>query len=120
MTDERYMITAAMPVDASTLWDSVTGCGAESLPWYRAIRTPWDDWETPGNLIVTAFDPDDEDRSITRTLTLADIAAAWETVIAGRHYHCGTRIGFTSIEDGDQCTADTVLQVALYGRVLFA
>ena len=99
-------------------WEAVCG----SLPtwtWWREFKfMAGADWDRPGELAVTGDDPDDDTKTISKTLTARDFLAAYDklrtTDNGGKH--CGT---CDLIDDPDDCSSDLLLQVCMYGEIVY-
>lgn len=110
-------IIISIRVDEKELWSAVFGASPEFFPWYRSIHFKGGGWETPGLVTVSMDDPDDEDKAITKDLTITEIAAAWAEAVSRDLYHCGTPL--RNIDDFDSCASDIVLQLAVLGDVVY-
>lgn len=96
-------------------WEAVNG-GLPNWSWWHNFEylEEGTDWETPGTLRVTGEDPNDEEKSITRSFTAADLLQAyWDMP---NKTHCG---GCSIIGDSDDCSSDLILQWAMYGEIVF-
>jgi hypothetical protein len=99
-------------------WEAVAG----SLPtwtWWREFKfMAGSDWDRPGELAVTGEDPNDETKTIGKILTARDFLAAYDklrtTDNGGKH--CGT---CDLIDDPDDCSSDLLLQVCMYGEIVY-
>jgi hypothetical protein len=102
------------------LWSSVFGAEAETWGW-STIEFLEGDWETPGRAKVTFFDPEEPTYIIaTRELTMDTIWEALDEVIALRYVDACTFAPIHETCDWDACSADTLLQVAVMGKLVFA
>lgn len=119
-------LTIKVTVEDQALWEGVWGCIGSYSWWHEFIWHPNTDWDKIGVVTVVACDPDDEEKEITKHIGIEDIRQAWEDVLNGKGsthghwYHCGGTIDLASIEDGDDCTGDAVLQMAMYGTMVFS
>lgn len=113
--DSKVLICRA--VDKDDLWADVFGGGYEFLPWWRDVTFPNGDWETHGTAVVTVLDPDDPDEqeTITKELTVTDLANAWSALTTSGFHHCGNN----TLDDADACTSDAVLQQAVFGGIIY-
>lgn len=108
------------------LWMSVFGAEAETWGWSE-IEFLEGDWDVPGVARVRFFDPDydddpdgDDTEYPSKDLRMADIWLALNrTIELGLRDACtGAPIHETC--EWDACTADTLLQVAVLGKIVFA
>lgn len=122
---------AINPAKPQDTFDHVFGSGALSYSWWQrtqmaagmtAVDVP-DDWQVK----VTAEDPDDEDGSINRTVTHKVIMATARKVIAGEYglrgviltRECRNLVFDADEADLDAPLADSLLQLVMYGDVIF-
>jgi hypothetical protein len=54
---------------------------------------------------------------VTKVLTVEDFQAAYEFAIAKGYHHCGS--SYAEIDDADACWADGILQIAIYGDIVY-
>jgi hypothetical protein len=112
------------------LWSAMWGSGFESDPVTRNYLMSLDfvegDWETVGIVKVGYVDPnddtegEDETKWLTQSLNIVDLVEALELAIKGyRHVPCGGDIT-PNLEDWDACISDIILQLALYGKEVWA
>ncbi len=111
------------------VWEATFGVSAESMPWYRDLTFISGDWETPGVVRVYMADPDnedDDDKVRGGIYGITDVRQAWQDVINGKgskdghYYHCGGPVDSGSIEDSDSCAGDLVLQMLVFGEIIYA
>jgi hypothetical protein len=117
--DPEVTITVTKKFSKQELWDAITGAGFYACSWWRKIVLNEDKLEAT----LGIEDPNaigDYDNYITKTLTIDDIAEACAKVWAGEHYHCFVSRIDDNIDDYDACCADTILQVAMLGEVVYA
>ena len=105
------MATISIEVDDNELWSEVFGAGVESLGWWLIEFGSYTGWDRAGLVTVTLTDPDTGVVEGRKVLTVGHIAEA----VSEAHEH-GYRINWT---DMDVFDADTVLQIALLGKVVF-
>jgi uncharacterized protein (DUF169 family) len=106
-----------MDIDEVKLCDSVFhNLWVNHSPWIE--RTKYDGTGvTP--IRVKHWNPDKpEGVCKTTVVTPKRMVKAFVKVINEPHYHCGYRIT-ADMDSWDTCCADTVLQVALYGKVIY-
>jgi hypothetical protein len=98
-------------VEAEEFWQSLTGCAWENCPWWFEVNYTSGSWDVIGDIIITAEDPDDELGSITKTITIDDLAKAYETVGVGSY--------LLDWQNLDCFSGDVIFQQAFYGKVIF-
>lgn len=110
-------ILVSMPRDKDDLWSEVFGSGWEHMPWWVGAKYLEGDWDKSGQVIMSFLDPDDptESTSLTKRLNIVDIANAYSSLMSSGYKHCGG----CSLDDADACTADAVLQVAVFGEFVY-
>jgi hypothetical protein len=126
MTKQTITINVAMEYDAEDLWTSVTGSGWETMPWWKKAKyskatiASWNDGGDPSTyaIEVEIDDPEDEEKVIAKTVTLADIAEACPKVWASKLHHCGSRID-SNIDNYDSCVGDIIMQMVMLGEVIY-
>lgn len=100
------------------LWIGIWGSGFETYDhWLRLYGSPgWD--EDPSATVTVACEDPHDDAALTISLTLADIHAAIGE-LAARGITCwGTPIT-PDFTDWDADAADLVLQMAVYGEIVY-
>ena len=107
------MIIVPVSVKAEDFWSEVLGSGWESSPWWTNIEYgEGSDWDKVGELTITGWSAEGEDQGSTvKTLNIGDLAEAFGKCIAE-----GYRV---NLEDLDADSGDAVIQMAVYGEVLF-
>jgi hypothetical protein len=106
------------PERLQAAWEAVAG----SLPtweWWREFKfMAGATWDRPGELAVTGENPNDETKTITKTLTARDFLAAYDKLRTTDNggQHCGT---CDLIDDPDDCSSDLLLQQAMYGEIVY-
>jgi hypothetical protein len=113
------------------LWSAFWGSGFESDPVTRNYLMTLDfiegDWETLGVAEVGYVDEedpnegDDEDAWLTKRLNIEDITTALSKAMNEGYHHvpCGGKIT-ADFDDWDACISDIILQLALYGKEVWA
>lgn len=105
------MATISIEVDDNELWSEVFGASVESLGWWLIEFGAGSGWDRAGMVAVTLTDPDTGVVEGRELLTVGDVAEA-----VSKAHEQGYRINWT---DMDAYDADTVLQIALLGKVVF-
>jgi len=106
-------------VDAEEFWSNTFGSGWEDCSWWVDWKySNGADWNKIGEITLTIQDPDDHEelKTITKTIGLNDIVKAYEFAQEQNFFHCGNRWHW---EDQDQCVSDGILQIAMFGDVVF-
>jgi hypothetical protein len=114
---KNQVITVTIPVtvNAQDMWSSVFGSGWEYSPVRITVKYgEGADWETMGTAQVTIGD-DAEERK-TATITVQELAEAYGKLVAIGYHHCGAPI---SLEDMDACSSFDVLQMAVFGELVY-
>lgn len=100
-------------VDAKDFWMHIMGAGWETWTWWKAVSYVSNaNWDTPGIVQLTIWDPDTESNEVTKTLNLDDLVKAYEDFNNDR----GSRIHYT---DMDAMWSDAVLQIAVLGEIVY-
>jgi hypothetical protein len=98
-------------VDETEFWSAIMGSGWESWEWWKDISYRGSaDWDKPGVVTLTAYDPDTGEDEYTADLTIAELVKAYEEV------NTTTRIHW---EDLDSVSGDAILQVAVLGDIVY-
>lgn len=112
------LIAGSVYVDKEELWSAIFGSAYETHHWWRGEKfADGADWDTIGDVTLTAYDPDDESKTITKSFKPDDIFAAWQQSVANGNGHCGCPM--TDIDSADACFGDVVLQTAVYGKIIY-
>lgn len=109
-------------VSTEDLWSATFGSSGEEFPWWEKISFTSGNWETPGKAIVVGEDPEDEDARIICVVGTTDIRRAYNKAChAGMVDACtGHPINDMDVSDFDACVADLILQLAVYGKEVYA
>lgn len=120
------MASVIIELDDNELWGSVFGSGFDCDPvnrhWLKDYSFGKDTtWNKAGTVTIEHITEADEDIVHTQLLTVNDLARALSYAIQEgyRHVPCGGAIG-TDLDDFDSCVADIILQLAIYGKEVFA
>jgi len=128
---ETSTTTTTHEVLDQELWSYMWGSGFESDPVTRNYLMSMEfiegDWETIGTVEIgyVAEDDDtegeDEDKWLTKRLNVEDITTALTKAMSEGYHHvpCGGKIG-VDFDDWDACISDIILQLALYGKEVWA
>ncbi len=118
-TQEKQYITIPVSIDRDLLWESTFGGGFEYSPWWGKLKFDSDgDWNkyTTGIFTISCEDPENEDKMITKTLTIDDLARGYGIALRENYHHCGTA---WDLEDPDACVSDGILQLAFFGELIY-
>lgn len=108
-------VTIKREIDEAEFWSSIMGSSEFPHEWWLKIKYHGEaDWDVPGSVTVTALD--ENDNPVSKTLTIEDLVKAYEVVIDKQYHHCGTKV---DIDNMDDCSSDMVLQVAMFGDVVY-
>lgn len=107
------MATITFEVDDQELWSSVFGSRPFSFGdhFTDAEYIGDSDWDNPGEIKVTGTDENDQE--ITKTIRVEDLAKALP--IANSQVY----MDLFNFDNYDSICADAVLQVALFGKVIY-
>jgi hypothetical protein len=113
------------------LWGAMWGSGFESDPvtnnYLMSMEFIEGDWDKVGVVEVYYVSEDDDDEGtveenwLMKRLNMEDVTNALTLAMAEgyRHVPCGGNID-TNIDDWDACVGDILLQLALYGKEVWA
>ncbi len=117
--DEKQYITVPMVVPAEDFWSNTMGSGWEhGYAWVSVKYLDGADWDKMGRIKITCLDPNDpdEEKTITKEIGVEDLVKAYAFALSENYHHCGTRWDW---QDQDSCTSDGILQIAVYGEVIY-
>ena len=119
-TAEKVRITVEVP--AEELWGAVFGSGFESDAvndtWLRGVRFIQGTWDVPGLVELEYIDEDEKTHK--QFYSAHDLAGALSTAIAKGYGHapCGGKIDM-DFSNYDACVGDLLLQVMVYGELVY-
>ena len=103
-------------MDDVEFWSSIMGSSEFPHEWWLKIKYHGEaDWDKPGTVTVTGLDGE-TDEPVSKTLTIEDLVCAYEAAITKPYYHCGMKV---DIDNMDDCSSDIVLQLAVFGDVVY-
>jgi hypothetical protein len=108
-------ITIPYKIDEREFWSSILGSTEFTEEWWLKIH--YEDntsWEYPGVVQVTALD--ENNSPITKRLTVEELLVAYIHAVDQGYHHCGALV---NIQDMDSCSSDIVLQIAMFGDVIY-
>ena len=110
--------SASLPTP-SMVWEIVVG-DLPNYSWWESMEFIEGDIDTPGLVEIVGENPGSymqnapEGASITKRLTALDLLHAYQAM--PQKTHCG---GCDIISDPDACSADLILQWAMYGEIVY-
>jgi len=111
--DTKILICFAK--DKDDLWSDIFGGGWEYMEWWVNVDYQGGDWEKHGKAVITYMNPDDPSTTLSKELTVVDLANAWSALTESGWHHCGNN----TLDDPDACTSDAVLQQAVFGELIY-
>jgi hypothetical protein len=110
----KEMITVPVQISAVDFWSNILGSSWESMEWWTSVEYGSDsDWDKVGSLTITGIDgfETEEEVLITKTLDLDSLVEAYANCVAQ---------GFKfNVEDFDAYQGDAVIQMAVFGEVVY-
>lgn len=107
--------------DANELWSDVFGSlgGFLDHSWLHHIKYITGNWNKHGLVELTIDNPapefNEETVHTTKQLKVEDLADAYSKLMNNDYKHCGG----CELDDPDACTADAILQTAVYGELVY-
>lgn len=109
-------------VSIPELWEAMWGCEA-SPEWVSKVRKPDGSgislWTKPD------YEPNPQDFKVYdieeekwHTVTLDDLVRGYTLAVKTNAKHCG-HYAVSDLEDPDACTLDIILQLAIFGEVIY-
>lgn len=121
-TQQQPKELIAVTVTAQELWSTVLGSGWEYAgDHWVASRFESGDWDTVGKFRLSADARDIEGHDsayITKVITVEDMQAAYDFALAKGYRHCGG-YSFADLDDADACWSDGILQIIIYGDIIY-
>jgi hypothetical protein len=109
------MITVPVQYQAEDFWSEILGSAWETYDWWVSLDySEGAAWDKVGELTITAWDgqgESEEEGTITKTLGIKDLAEAY-----GKCLSEGFRI---NIHDLDADQGDVILQMAMFGEIVY-
>jgi hypothetical protein len=107
--------TGAYPEwDDQDVADHLTGSGATSYSWWRSLTRQADGT----TYLVSGDNPDDETEQVVRTVTADDVRRVRAEMLGDRH-KVNDRVLRDLRDDPDADAVDCLLQVLVYGEVVY-
>lgn len=113
MTDyyEVRPVKVAIEFDPQEVWAQIFGASPESYSWWYSIKHITGDWDSPGEVEIRAEDPQGDDNP-----SVGGIYVPMDVIEAAEKTAAQYALDF---EDLDASAADIVLQIMVYGEVVF-
>jgi hypothetical protein len=115
---EDTRILVAIPMDKDDLWSEVFGSGWEHQPWWVECQYLVGDWATNGKVVMHYCDPEDDSVPVQKSdiITIESIADAYSFLLLDDFTHCFGE----PLSESDACTSDAILQIAVFGELLYS
>jgi hypothetical protein len=98
-------------------WSETMGGGWEFGECWVTIKYQGDTtWEKMGRFTIVGEDPDNEESTVSKELGIEDLLKAYQFCLDKGYSHCG---GGWDWQDQDLCTSSGILQVAVYGDIVY-
>jgi len=115
----KDLVIAEVAVDKQELWSNIFGSAYESHRWWLGEEfAEGASWEVVGDVTLTAWSEQDEDKEVTKSFKPDDIFDAWKKSVEMRYEHCGNYT-MLDVDDADACFGDIILQLAMYGKLVW-
>jgi hypothetical protein len=97
-------------MDADEFWSEIFGASFEIWEWWHSVRYLTGDWNKAGTVEVIAIHEDDEVMPV-KQFTVEEIASAYNACVAQGLY--------VDIENMDADSSDLVMQMAMFGEIIY-
>jgi hypothetical protein len=106
-------IIVPVAIEAEDFWSHILGSAWETWDWWTGVDyLDGSDWDKVGEVKITGWDGETEGETlITKTLNIGDLAEAYGKCLAE-----GYRF---NLDDFDACDGDAVIQMAMFGEVVY-
>lgn len=119
---KTFTATRTVEVSYDDLWSAVWGSEV-AYDWFSKVRQPdgkgIDLWTKPD------FDPNPQDFKVYdeyeekwHEVTLEALANGYRLALQNNTHHCGG-CEVADLEDPDACTGDIIIQLAIFGKVIY-
>jgi hypothetical protein len=120
---KSFTVTTTKEVSYDDLWEAIWGSDGTGITyWCSKIRKPdgsdidlWLKGEGEYSLLPN---PQDFKLYEWHTVTLDHLADAYRKAVEDKVRHCGT-CEVADLDDADACTGDVLLQLAVFGEVIY-
>jgi uncharacterized protein (DUF169 family) len=92
--------------------------GLVNCSWIVGVKWDFEAVPLQKTAKVQYIDPEDEESTLFKYVTVKDLADALGKIVNSEVYHCGERVS-ANLARWDSCCSDYVLQFALFGKVVF-
>jgi len=117
--NKENLVIAEIAVDKEELWSSIFGSAYESHSWWLDEEFKEEGgWETIGEVTLTAWNAKNNSKEIVKSFKPDDIFDAWKKSVAEGYVHCGN-YSMLDVDNADACFGDIVLQIAMYGEIVW-
>ncbi len=121
MNDATFTMNITKEISYAELWSAVWG--SETTSWFTSVRKPdgkgIDLWTKPD------FEPNPQDFRLYdaeqdewHLVTLADLARGYQLAYEQQTTHCGNCL-VADLDDPDACSGDYILQLAIFGELIY-
>lgn len=103
------------------IWESTFGSAGDTFSWWREVTFESGDWDVIGRVTLGVEDPEDEEKTVTKTVGIVEVMRAARIAAETCVDACtGRPIAIRGEDiDWDACVADCVLQIAVLGEVVY-
>jgi hypothetical protein len=119
MTETQFVILETK-VDAQDFWSGILGSGWENgYAWVKIEYVGEADWDIVGRFVISYLDHNDEEgeeKVLTKELGIEDLVEAYGKCSSQNLHHCNSKYDWN---DPDFCVSDGVLQMAVYGEIIY-
>ena len=121
MNDTTFTMNTTKEISYADLWSAVWG--SETTSWFTSVRKAdgkgIDLWTKPD------FEPNPQDFRLYdaeqdewHLVTLADLARGYQLAYEQQITHCGSCL-VADLDDPDACSGDYILQLAIFGELIY-
>jgi hypothetical protein len=107
-------VKVTITFNGNDVYDAATAPTRSVSPWIRALNDVFD----TGALEIVADDPTDGAEVIRKILTPNEITRAFAKLVELGFTHC-SGYPIQDLDNSDACTADLILQQAVYGEIVW-
>jgi hypothetical protein len=126
--NDTFTVTITKEVSYNDLWEAIWGSDGSGITyWCSKIRKPdgsdIDLWIDGGEQHSLKPNPQDfklydAEEGQWHLVTLDNLADAYRKAFEIDAHHCGT-YAVTNLEDADECAGDILLQLAVFGEIVY-
>lgn len=117
MSDDKMEVT--LLVSKQLLWETL-GSGWENGYAWVGIKYLGDaDWNKIGRFEMSYLDAEGDEGDeevLTKEMGIEDLARGYKLAVENDFHHCGSAL---SLDNQDFCSADAILQYAIYGDLIY-